>query len=88
MDEKKLSQNSKKSILLRMKIACEKRKYICSFLSGALMGALAGNILYFTQKHMSWEMWKIFVTLFFLSSIVLLIFILRWEKRVKNEEGT
>jgi hypothetical protein len=87
MDEEIMLPDTKRNLLVRIKISCEKRRNICLPLSGALAGFVAGNILYFTHKWMSWEMWKLFVTLLLLGLICLAVLVIRWEKRIEKELG-
>jgi len=83
-EKKKISQKSK-SLFLRMKVFCEKRRWICILLFNGLVGVLIAHTLYFTYRRMSWEMWKIFVTLFFLGAVLVTIFVHRWERRIDRE---
>jgi hypothetical protein len=85
MDEEIELPEAKRNLFVRMKISCEKRRYVCAILLGVLGGFVTWNILYFTRKWMSLEMWKLFVTLFFLAIICLTILGHRWEKRIERE---
>ena len=87
MDEEMKSPDIKKNLLVRIKISCEKRRYVCAILSSVIGGFVTWNILYFAHKWMSWEMWKLFVTLLFLGLICLAVLVIRWEKRVERELG-
>lgn len=87
MNEKeKVSLRSRKISLLRLRDFCKKRKGICGAVLGGLAGALAGHILYVTQKQMPEDEWILFVTLLFLVSILLLFVTMRWRRGKEKEK--